>query len=50
MRYVTYLLVANVLVRSGDTLEAVGAALGLGRVIAYAVAETAKKVVHIITN
>lgn len=33
------LVVAHILVSSGDALEAVGAALGLGRVLAYAVPE-----------
>lgn len=37
----TRVLVAHVFVGIGDALEAVGALLGLGRVIAYAVAETA---------
>lgn len=44
--YVTHILISYVLVSGSDALEvvaaAVGAALGLGRVLAYAVAETAK--------
>lgn len=43
VRYVTYLFVADVLVRGRDAFEAVGAAFGFGRVLAYAVSETANQ-------